>query len=429
MRRSLSLLETTLGGIGIILGAGIYALVGAVANEAGNGLWLSFLIAASMAAAIGLCYAELASMFPKSGADYEYTLQALGRRPAFVVGWLMVIGNIIAAAAVALGFGGYLRTFVDADATLIALIALSVATLVSFAGIEQAIWLSVVGTVVELTGLVLVIAVGVPHFGDAHLLDLNHGLGGVLSGASLVMFAYLGFSQIATLAEESEDAPRVIPKAVLISIGVTTLLYVLVAVAAISVLGWQALGASEAPLADVAAEALGGKALDIVAIIALFSTANTMLLLLVAASRLIYGMASRQALPRFLAWVHPGLQTPVRAILLSLVLAGAFTLPGEITLVAGATNFAVFAGFAAVCLSLIVLRRTQPGHPRPFRLAGSVRGIPVLPVAGLVLTAVLTASLEPQVLLLGLGLFLAGLVGMELLSLWKPQDENMDAGD
>ena len=92
LRRSLSLTETTLAGIGIILGAGVYALVGAVAEEAGNGLWLSFVFAAVVASIIGLCYAELSSMFPKSGADYEYTLRAMGERPAFVVGWLMVIG-------------------------------------------------------------------------------------------------------------------------------------------------------------------------------------------------------------------------------------------------------------------------------------------------------------------------------------------------
>src|SRR3989304_4652230 len=105
LRRSLGLLETTLGGIGIILGAGIYVLVGEVAGEAGNALWVSFLIATGAAGVVGLSYAEVGSAYPRAGADYEYPRQALGPRAAFVVGWLIVIGNLVAAAAVALGFG------------------------------------------------------------------------------------------------------------------------------------------------------------------------------------------------------------------------------------------------------------------------------------------------------------------------------------
>src|SRR3990172_1049814 len=111
LRRSLGLLETTLGGIGIILGAGIYVLVGEVAGQAGDALWVSFLIAAGAAIVVGLSYAELASTYPRAGADYEYTRQAMGPRAAFVVGWLIVIGNLVAAAAGALGFGGYFPTF------------------------------------------------------------------------------------------------------------------------------------------------------------------------------------------------------------------------------------------------------------------------------------------------------------------------------
>ena len=257
LRRSLSLVDTTLAGIGLILGAGVYALVGAVANEAGNGLWLSFMVAALVAAVIGLCYAELASMFPRSGADYEYTRRALGPRPAFVVGWLMVIGNIIAAAAVALGFGGYLGTFLDIDPRIAAIVAMAVATGIAFLGVEQTVKVMIVGTMVEVAGLVLVIAVGVPHLGDYDLTKFDGGAGGVLGGAALVMFAYLGFSEIATLAEEAENPTRTVPLAMVLSIAITTLLYILVAVAAVSVLGAQALASSDAPLADVAKDVLG----------------------------------------------------------------------------------------------------------------------------------------------------------------------------
>jgi len=428
LRRSLSLTETTLAGIGIILGAGVYALVGAVAEEAGNGLWLSFVFAAVVASIIGLCYAELSSMFPKSGADYEYTLRAMGERPAFVVGWLMVIGNIIAAAAVALGFGGYLNTFFAVDATIAAIIALAVATGIAFIGVEETVKVMIVGTLVEVAGLVLVIAVGVPHLGDVDLLEFDGGVWGVLGGGALVMFAYLGFSEVATLAEEAENPTRTVPRAMILSILITTVLYILVAIAAVSVLGASALAVSAAPLADVAQEVLGDRASQTVALIALFSTANTMLLLLVAASRMIYGMASTDALPRFLGWVHPSRRTPVRAIALCLGLATAFALTGELAFAAGASNFAIFVAFGAVCLSLIVLRYRHPELPRPFRLPLTLGRLPLLPIVGLMLVALQMANLSPDVLALGAGLFVSGVVAMEVLSLWKPEHPGREAG-
>ena len=153
-----------------------------------------------------------------------------------------------------------------------------------------------------------------------------------------------------------------------------------------------------------------------------------MLLLLVAASRLIYGMASTGTLPRFLAWVHPGLQTPARAIVLSLIVSIGFAASGDITLVAGATNFAVFIGFAAVNVSLIVLRFTQPETPRPFRLPLNIGRLPVLPLIGLAAVAFMMANLERQALLIGGGLFISGVVAMEVLSLWRPLPPR-DAGE
>ena len=410
-----------MGGIGIILGAGIYVLVGEVAGEAGDAVWVSFLMAAGAATVIGLSYAELSSAFPRAGADYEYTRQALGVRAAFVIGWLIVIGNLVAAAAVALGFASYLTVFWDIGTRPIALVVLAVATLIAFYGIRETLWTAIVLTLIEAGGLVFIIAIGIPHFGDVDLLSTKAGAGGIFGGAALVMFAFIGFEQIATLAEETEDAPRVIPKALLLSVIVTGTLYLLVALTAVSVLGWEALSDADAPLAAVASEVLGGRTSDFVAVIALFSTANTVLLLLVAASRLIYGMASTGSLPRFLAWVHPGFQTPVRAIVLSLIVSGGFALSGDIRLVAGATNFAVFIGFAAVNVSLIVLRFTQPDTPRPFRLPLNIGRMPLLPVVALAATGFMMVNLEHDALFIGLGLFLTGVVAMEVLSLWRPQ--------
>jgi len=426
LRRRLGLLETTFSGIGIILGAGIYVLVGEVAGKSGDALWVSFLLAALAAAAIGLSYAELSSAYPRAGADYEYTRQALGSRAAFVVGWLIVIGNLVAAAAVALGFASYLNTFWDVGTRPIAVAALVAATLIAFAGIRETVWTAIVFTLIEAAGLVFIIAIGVPHFGDVDLLEAKGGALGVFSGAALVMFAFIGFEQIATLSEETRDAARTIPRALLLSLAVTTGLYLLVAVSSVSVLGWEALSGSDAPLAAVTSEVLGGRASDYLAVVALFSTANTVLLLLVAASRLIYGMADTGTLPRFLAWVHPRANTPARAIALSLLVSVGFALSGDIGLVAGATNFAVFIGFAAVSVSLIVLRFTQPDVPRPFRAPLNIGRLPLMPIIALAAVAFMMANLDRTALLIGAGLFASGVVAMEVLSLWRPLGRSAD---
>ena len=420
LRRSLGLFETTLGGVGIILGAGIYALVGEVAAKSGDAMWISFVIAAVMAAVVGLSYAELASTFPKAGADYEYTRHALGLRVAFVVGWLIVVGNAVAAAAVALAFGGYMNSLVDVNPTQTAVVALVIATTIAFAGIRETLWTSIALTFIEVGGLIFIVVIGVPHIGDVDLSEAQGGAPGIFAGSALVMFAFIGFEQIATLAEETKDATRVVPRAMLLAVGITSLLYTVVAIAAISAVGWETLSATDAPLAAVAEEVLGGSASDLIAIVALFSTANTMLLMLVAASRLIYGMASTEALPRFLGWIAPGVQTPARAILICLVVSGGFAVSGDIGLVAGATNFAVFVGFGAVSLSLIILRYTRPELPRPFRVPFSVGRMPLLPLVAIALTIFMMANLDTDALLVGAGLFVLGLIVMESLSLWRP---------
>ena len=222
------------------------------------------------------------------------------------------------------------------------------------------------------------------------------------------MFAFIGFEQIATLAEETEDARSVVPRALLLSIAVTTAVYALVAIAAVSVLGAQALSSSDAPLAEVASDVLGAGAADTLAVIALFSTFNTVLLLLVTASRLAYGMAGSGSLPQLLSWVQPRFRTPVWAILACWLVACAFALFGNISLVAESANFAIFIGFAAVSLSLIALRFAQPDLQRPFRVPLQIGRLPLLPIAALAAIAFMIANLRVEAVLIGIALVVLG---------------------
>jgi APA family basic amino acid/polyamine antiporter len=187
----------------------------------------------------------------------------------------------------------------------------------------------------------------------------------------------------------------------LLSIVVTSLLYVLVATASVSILGWEKLGSSEAPLADVVATVMDSGAADAVAIVALFSTGNTLLLLLVAASRLMYGMATEGALPGALGYIHPRYRTPAVATGVALLISAGFALFGDIGLVAESANFTIFLGFGAVNISLIVLRFTHPDLKRPFRVPGSIGRVPLIPVAALASIGVMVGHLDAGAILIG----------------------------
>ncbi|MDD1668859.1 MAG: amino acid permease [Methanomicrobiales archaeon] len=415
LKRELGLLEVTLSGVGIILGAGIYALIGRGAGLAGNALWLSFAISAVIAVFTGLSYAELSAMFPRAGAEYEYVKGAFGKRTAFVIGWLIILSGIIGASAVALGFAGYASALAGIDPALSGIdhslfaagliIGLS---LLLTRGIRISALFAAVFTLVEMGGLLLIIAIGVPYLGEVNYLEMPLGFPGILSAAALVFFAYIGFEDVVKLAEETREPEKNIPRGLLAAMAISILLYILVSVSAVSVAGWEALAASEAPFAAVAGRALGGWASVLLSGIALFATANTVLLMLLASSRITYGMADAGDLPAFLGHVHERSRTPLLATLAVGTAACLFTLAGDIGFVAELTNFTLFLTFSVINATVILLRVRFPGLRRPFAVPGSVRGIPILPVAGVVASVALLAQLDRVVLGLGAVLVVLG---------------------
>ena len=414
LQRVLGLWEVTAGGVGIIIGAGIYVLIGAATAEAGASVWLAFVLAGILSALTGMSYVELASMFPRASAEYEFTRRAFPPWVAFVVGWLMTAALVIAAAAVALGFSRYLAHFIPIGGRTGALALLVAVGAIAYTGIKQSARLMLALSAVQVGGLLLVIAIGAPHVGDQDLLA-GANAGGVLAAAALVFFAFIGFDEVITLSEETHNPARTIPLALLLALGISTALYIAVAVAAVSVLGGDALGASERPLADVFGHVMGGRAAGLVAAIALVSTTNTTLLALTAASRMIYGIASSGALPGSLAKLHPTRRTPVRAIVLAALVSAAFVLIGDLRLVASVTDVAIYLVFLAVNATVIILRRRQPELPRPLRTPGSIRGVPVLPVLGSGAVLLMLTQLEPRALVIGVAVCAAGLIAAFVL--------------
>jgi APA family basic amino acid/polyamine antiporter len=406
LARRLGFWEVTLSGVGIILGAGIYALIGAAAGSAGNAVWLSFGAAALVAFFTALSYMELASMMPAVGAEYEYCARAVGKRVAMVIGWLIIFSGILGAATVSLGFAGYLESLLSVPHLPAAFALLAALTALLLVGVKESALVAVAFTLVEVGGLLLVIIAGIPYLGKVDYLEMPSGIPGVLSAAALVFFAYQGFEEMVKFSEETHRPERTIPLALIVALGISTALYMLVCVSAVSVTGWQALSSSPAPFAAVASTAWGADASLLISVIALFATANTALMMMFASSRISYGMARAGSLPPALAFVHPERKTPwITSILVG---AGAllFVSAGNIAFVANVSNFTLFVTFIVVNLSVIVLRFREPRARRPFSVPGRVGRFPIAPLLGMVSCALLLLQLEPAVL--GLGALVTG---------------------
>ncbi len=405
LKRTLGLLEVTISGIGIILGAGIYALIGEAAGLAGNAVWISFALSALIALLTGLSYAELASMFPKAAAEYEYTSQAFGRFLAFLVGWMIIFSGVVGAATVSLGFAGYFQALTGAPIMPSAIILLAALSAVLFFGIKQSARLAILLTAVEALGLVLVIVMGIPYLGSVDLLELSPlGGAGILQASALIFFAFIGFEEIVKLSEEAHDPQINIPRGLVLAIFASIVLYILVAISAVSVLGWEELSRSSAPFSDIARYALGPDASAVISVMALFATTNTVLLMLLASSRIVYGMASSGSLPAILASVHPRTHTPWIATILSMIVAISFVFLEDIALVANVSNFTVFVTFIVINVVLISLRYKKPQIIRPFRVPVSLGKLAVLPVLGILFNLLMLAQLEMRVMAIGLGL-------------------------
>jgi basic amino acid/polyamine antiporter, APA family len=400
LRRSLGLWQLTVSGVGIVIGAGIYVIIGEAAASSGNLLWLSFIVAALLAGLTAMSYAELAGLFPRAGAEYEFARRAFNEFAGFMAGWMMIGANLVAVAAVSIGFAHYVRHFVNIEARYLALALLVGLTMVVMSGVQRSIWLSVVLVLMQIGGLLLVIAAGAPHVGDRSLIE-GAALSGVLGASALVFFAFIGFDEIVTLSEETNDAARVVPRALLLALGISTLLYIAVGVVAVSAVGANALAASDRPLALVMESAVGSSAGSLIAVLAIAATMNTSLLALTAASRLIYAMARGGALPGPLSRVGPRGRAPWVAALAGFAVAAPFALSGSIGLVVEVTNFAVYAIFIGVNLAVIRLRVLLPRQPRTFRIPLSVGPVPVTAVLAIATTAVMTAYLQPAAWALG----------------------------
>jgi len=409
----MGLFSLTLYGVGLTLGAGIYVLIGEAAGFAGNSMWISFVLGAIVAIFAGLSYAELSALFPKAAAEYVFVKNAFKSEfIGFQVGWLTAITSMIVGATVALGFGGYFSQFVDLPIVISAILLLVVLSMVSFIGIKQSAWANTIFALVTIAGLGIIIFLGITIDVEEPIdyFDAPHGMTGIILAFVLIFFAFIGFEDMANVAEEVKKPKKTLPRAIILSIIITGVIYILVSLSAVRILNWEELSQSAAPLADIATRGLGSKGGITMSIIALFATASTVLITLVAGARILYGMAKSNSLPSIFAKIHPKTGTPWIAVIGILVTSVAFTLIGDIVIVANIVVFAIVITFAMINLSVILLRYVKPEDQRPFRVPLNIGRFPILPLFGFIITVYMAMQFELEVILVGIGIIGSGCV-------------------
>ncbi len=363
LNRTITLPWLVFYGVGVTVGAGIFALVGEIVGIAGRNAPLSFMTAGAIAAVTALCYTRLIALYPKAGGEAVYANRGLGAWAGRLAGLGVVATGTISSAAIAVAFAGYLRELVAVPAVLISVGLVVVLAAVAARGVRESVVLAAAITALEVGTLAVVIAFGLPLLGDIDavvsaftpdLSDSALGWSPILAGAVVAFFAFVGFEDIANMAEETVDAKRTGPLAIIITLVVTITLYVLISTVAALIPNQAEFAVSEAPMATLFTE-LSGRDGRIVSVIAVTAMLNGVLVQIVMAARMLFGMAGEGLAPSALAAVHPVRQTPVRATMLVagviVVLAAFFPL----VLLARATSLVILTVFTLVDLSLFML--------------------------------------------------------------------------
>jgi len=363
-------------GLGSMLGAGIYALVGRAAESLGNAIWLAFLAAMVAAILTGLSYACVGGRYSKAGGAAYVTHRALGK-PAisYMVGIAVMMSGLTSMATGSQAIAENLEKAVGMvlPIKLVAIALVFLVGCVIYRGMKESMWVNIVCTVVEAAGLLFIIAVGARFWGGVNYLETPVDASGVgsgitlalvLQGAVLMFFSFIGFEDILNVSEEVKNPKRDVPFGLIGAMILATLIYMAVAITAVSVLPWRELAASKTPLMEVAHRAAPWfHGIDRVYLgVTIFAIGNTALLNYLMGSRLLYGMSRQGLLPAVLGKIHPQRHTPHRAILVLFVIVSLLILSGGVKPLAEATVLLLLVVFTLVNVSLIVLKR-RPSEP------------------------------------------------------------------
>lgn len=401
--------------LGDVLGAGIYALVGEIAGEVGGAIWLPLLVALVMAMLTAASYAELVTKYPRAGGAAVFAERAYGLPiVSFMVGFCMLAAGVTSAAGLALAFSGdYLQVFFDVPAAPAALAFLVVVALLNARGITESLRANLVMTVVEVSGLLVIIALAglVLGRGDgtpSRVLEFDDGTTpalAVLGAALLAFYSFVGFETSANIAEEVQDVRRVYPRALFGALAAAGVVYVLVGLAVSTVVDPEVLAESSGPLLEVVDAADAGIPPWLFSLVALVAVANGALLTMIMASRLTFGMARDNLLPSALSKVLPVRRTPWAAIIATTVVAMALCVTGSVAALAETVVLLLLFVFVSTNIAVLVLRRDNTDRDH-------FRAPTILPILALITCAVLATQQSAEtwlrasiLLIVGAGLY------------------------
>lgn len=367
LRRALSLPLMVLYGLGTTIGAGIYVLIGSVAGDAGMFMPISFLLASLMAGFTAFSFAELTARYPRSAGEALFAYHGFGKRwLAVTVGLLMTGAVIVSGGAIVRGFTGYLQTVVSAPEWLIIVTLILALGLIAAWGIMQSVVVAALLTLVEIAGLLLVIGAGAEVLGDlparaAELLPPFEASAwsGILSGSILAFYAFIGFESMVNVAEEVKNVRRNLPRAIILTLGITTVLYVALSLIAVLLVAPPTLAAQGAPLAFLFELAIGQET-PVLRLIGTLSALNGAFIEIIVAARILYGLSAEKWLPRHIGHVHPHTRTPMVSTALVVLVMLLFALFVPIEALAETTALITLAVFAVANLALLAIKRRDP---------------------------------------------------------------------
>jgi APA family basic amino acid/polyamine antiporter len=401
-------------GIGAIIGAGLFSLTGVAAGEnAGPAVVLSFIIAAIGCGLAGLCYSELASMIPVSGSAYTYAQATLGELVAWIIGWDLVLEYAIGAATVSVSWSRHLVELFDSlgipirtvipiggvDVNFGAVAVIVAISLLLMRGIGESAKANMAIVVVKVAIVIAVIGVGAFYVTPANYVPFipantgtfgEFGISGIFRAAGIIFFAYIGFDAISTTAQEAKNPQKDMVWGIMGSLAICTILYILFSLVLVGMVNYQALKGDAAPTAT----AINMTPFPILKVLVKFGIVagqtSVILVMLLGQSRVFRSMSADRLLPKIFSDIHPVWRTPWRSNMLFMVFVSLFAGFIPISVLGEMTSIGTLLAFVIVCFGVMVLRRTRPDLPRPFRTPW----VPLIPIAGIVVCMAMMVSLD-----------------------------------
>ena len=379
LKPALGLWDATAISIGAIIGAGIYVVIGIAANYAGSALAISMIIAAVASMLTALSFCELAAWQPLEGSVYEYALRLISPFAGFLAGWLWIASNIFAGAAVALGFANYLHALSPVfPPNWTAMIICLLLTLLNFIGVRESALLNNILVAAKISILGFFVAYGASYIKPSNLADFNPFQVSVLLAAFYIFFAYSGFARAAVVAEEVKDARRNVPRAILLSLLISTIIYVLIGLVAVGLVGAPRLAGSSSPLTEAISTTGSSAAIYAVSAGGLIAMASVLLTSILGVSRMMYAMARRGDLPQSLAKLHSTYNTPYCAVWITGIATAMLALFSDLARVVAISNFAFLFYHTLANIAALKLRIAKRSYPRTIPAFGAATCITFL---------------------------------------------------